>query len=366
MEKTKFRIVFFLLLLGFISAFFVVMIRQFLMTILLAAIFSGLAHPLYSKLRDLFRGRRVLASAVTLMLIIILILGPLLGFVGVLVGQTVQVSQAVGPWIQKQLLNTDSLTETIRNMPYAEHIMPYREQILTKLGALVGTVGNFLVNSLSATTKGTVQFFFYLFVLLYTMFFFLMDGKKFLKKILHYVPLSPGDEGRMVDRFVSVSKATIKGTLVIGILQGSLAGAALAIVGVKGSVFWGTIMAVLSIIPGIGTALVWVPVAVVKMATGHMAAGIFLFIFCGLLVGSIDNVLRPRLVGRDVKMHDLLILFSTMGGLFLFGITGFIIGPVLAALFVTVWEIYGVMFADVLDAGSVTTEDGGDGGSPPE
>jgi len=360
MDKKTFRIAFFLLLLVFISAFFVVMIRQFLVTILLAGIFSGLAHPLYSKLKSLFRGRRAFASAVTLLLILVLIVGPLIGFVGVLVNQAVQVSQAAGPWIQRQLSDPDKITELIQRLPYAERITPYREQIMTKVGAVVGTVGNFLVNSLSEMTRGTARFLFQMFILLYTMFFFLMDGKKLLRKILYYVPLSPGDEGQMLDRFVSVSKATIKGTLVIGVLQGTLAGIALAIVGMKGSVFWGTLMAVLSIIPGIGTALVWVPVAIFKLGTGQVASGIFLFIFCGLLVGSIDNVLRPRLVGRDVKMHDLLILFSTMGGLFLFGITGFIIGPILAALFVTVWEIYGVMFRDVLSFGSQESESGGD------
>jgi predicted PurR-regulated permease PerM len=107
-------------------------------------------------------------------------------------------------------------------------------------------------------------------------------------------------------------------------------------------------MVVLSIIPGIGTALVWVPAVIYLIAGGHYVTGIVLAIWCGVVVGTVDNVLRPRLVGKDTKMSDLLILLSTLGGIFLFGAVGFIIGPIVAALFVTVWDIYGVTFADYL------------------
>jgi len=120
--------------------------------------------------------------------------------------------------------------------------------------------------------------------------------------------------------------------------------------GIQGAAFWATIMAVLSIIPGIGTGLVWVPAAVILFAGGHVGKAIGLVLFCGLIVGSLDNFLRPRLVGKDTQMHDLLILLSTLGGIMLFGVLGFIIGPIVAALFVTVWDIYGVVFKDMLPA----------------
>ena len=154
----------------------------------------------------------------------------------------------------------------------------------------------------------------------------------------------------MLDKFRSVARATLKGTAVIGILQGGLAGLAFAVVGIPSAIFWGTIMAVLSIVPGIGTALVWGPAVIILAAGGHWIRAIGLGVFCGVVVGSIDNVLRPRLVGKDTEMHDLLILFATLGGISFFGIVGFIIGPILAALFVTIWEIYGTAFKDVLPA----------------
>jgi predicted PurR-regulated permease PerM len=356
MNKENFSRTFVILLVVFISLMFVAMIRTFLMTILLAAIFSGISQPLYARLVGLFRGRRALASLATLLVLLVVIVGPLLFFFGVLVTQAVQISQTVGPWIQTQIKEPDKLTELFDSVPALAKLEPYRAQILTKLGQAVGTVGNFLVVGLSATTKGTVTFFFHFFILLYSMFFFLMDGRKLLDRILYYIPLADDDESRMVDKFVSVTRATLKGTLIIGIVQGSLGGIGFAVAGIQGAVFWGTIMTVLSIIPGIGAALVWVPAVVYLVATGHIVSGVVLTLYCGLIVGTADNFLRPRLVGRDVKMHDLMILFGTLGGILLFGIAGFIIGPILAALFVTIWEIYGMVFRDVLPHRGAVTE----------
>jgi len=195
---------------------------------------------------------------------------------------------------------------------------------------------------------GTVNFVFMLFILLYAMFFFLVDGHKLLEKILYYIPLEDADERLLLNRFTSVSRATLKGTIVIGIIQGGLAGSALAVAGIPSAVFWGTVMVVLSIIPGIGTALVWGPAAMILAAQGHWGAAGGLVVFCGLVVGSVDNLLRPRLVGKDTEMHDLMILLSTLGGIGLFGFIGFVIGPIIAALFVTIWDIYAVVFKDML------------------
>jgi predicted PurR-regulated permease PerM len=213
---------------------------------------------------------------------------------------------------------------------------------------MVGKTGTFLFDSLSATTRGTVQFLFHFFVLLYTMFFFLMDGSGLLRRILYYLPLPAEDESRMVDKFLSVTRATIKGTLLIGVVQGGLAGIAFAAAGIHGALFWGAVMTVLSVVPGIGTAVVWVPATIILALRGHVMTAVGLALFCALVVGSVDNVLRPRLVGRDTQMHELLIFFGTIGGILLFGALGFIVGPILAALFVTVWDMYGIAFRDVL------------------
>jgi predicted PurR-regulated permease PerM len=201
---------------------------------------------------------------------------------------------------------------------------------------------------------GAVHLLFTLFVWLYTMYFFLMDGDKLLEKILYYLPLQDHDEQQMLDRFTSVTRATLKGTAVIGILQGGLAGLAFWAVGIPSATFWGVIMVVLSIIPSVGTAVVWLPAAIILGLGGAIGKAVGLLVFCGLAVGSLDNLLRPILVGKDTQMHELMIFFGTMGGIFMFGVVGVIIGPIIAALFVTIWEIYGQAFADVLpDTGYV-------------
>jgi predicted PurR-regulated permease PerM len=195
---------------------------------------------------------------------------------------------------------------------------------------------------------GAVNLLFMAFVMLYTMFFFFLDGEKLLNKILYYLPLQDQDEQRMLAKFTSVTRATLKGTAVIGILQGGLAGFAFWVVGIPSAVFWGTIMAVLSIIPGVGTALIWGPAAIILAAGGNFLKAGGLAVFCALVVGSIDNLLRPILVGKDTQMHELMIFFGTLGGIVMFGVMGIIIGPIVAALFVIIWEIYGAAFKDIL------------------
>lgn len=347
-SQEKFARSFLVLLVVGISIVFFFMIKGFLMAVLLAGIFSGMAFPLYTRFLKLFKGRKALSSATTIFLVLLVIVIPLTGFLGVAASQAVDVSQAVGPWIELQLTEPDALDALLSRIPFFDRLQPYQDQITAKVGELAGSIGTFLVGSVAAATRGTVTFLLQLFIMLYAMFFFLIDGKSILDRILYYMPLSPKEEDRMVEKFVSVATATLKGTLVIGIIQGGLAGTALFLAGIGGAAFWGTVMVVLSIVPGIGTALVWVPAVIYLVAGGNYGAGIALAVWCGVVVGTVDNVLRPRLVGKDTKMSDLLILLSTLGGIFFFGAVGFIIGPIVAALFITVWDIYGVTFKDYL------------------
>jgi predicted PurR-regulated permease PerM len=217
----------------------------------------------------------------------------------------------------------------------------------------VGAIGTFLANSVSAATRGTVVFFFHFFLLLYTIFFLLKDGPRMLATVMLYLPLEETDKHRLLDKFAAVTRATLKGTLLIGLAQGGLAGLAFWVAGIDGVIFWTALMIVLSIIPGIGSALVWVPAVILLVAQGQVVTGLLLAAFCGVIVGTVDNVMRPRLVGRDTKMHDLMILFSTLGGLIAFGAVGFIVGPILAALFISVWEMFGVTFRDSLPGPSI-------------
>ena len=354
MTETRFRQAFLLLLVTAISAAFVAMIRAFLLTILVAAIFAGLSYPVYQWVLDRVRGRTAVAAIATLLLLLTLVMAPLLAVLGAGANEGLRVTETLTPRLQQLVDEPGELDSRLRTLPGYHHIEPYRAQILTKAGELVGSTSAFLFAALSATTRATAVFIFHFFILLYTMFFFLIGGPGLLQAVLAYLPLTDADKQRMVGKFVSVTRATLKGTILIGAAQGLLGGLAFWAVGIDGAIFWGTVMTVLSIIPGVGGALVWVPAALILMTTGAVWRAIGLAVFCALVVGSVDNLLRPRLVGRDTKMHELLIFFSTLGGLMFFGAMGFILGPILAALFVTAWEMFGTAFRSALtEPGSV-------------
>ena len=345
----RFKQVFLIALVAVISAAFFAMVWMFAMTVLLAAIFAGLSYPLYVRLTAQIGGRFRLAAVITLLMVLVLILGPLAAVLAAGANEALRLGQTLVPRLQQLASEPGVVFDRLQEVPGYAMLEPYREQIITRLAELIGDTGTFLFSAFSATTKATALFVFNLFVLLYTMYFFLTGGPSLLRSVLAVLPLSELDKARMVDRFISVTRATLKGTVLIGTTQGILNGLAFWVVGIDGAIFWGTVMTVLSIIPGIGGALVWVPAAIILAVTGELVRAIGLSAFCGLVVGTIDNVMRPRLVGRDTEMHDLMIFFSTLGGLSLFGVTGFILGPLLAALFVTAWEMFGVMFQRELD-----------------
>jgi predicted PurR-regulated permease PerM len=348
MTETRFRQAFLLLLVTAISAAFVAMIRAFLLTILLAAIFTGLSYPVYQWLLRRLRGREALAAIATLVLLLTLVMAPLLAVLGAGGNEALRIAATIRPRLQQLVDEPGEFDSRLRALPGYDRIEPYRAQILTKAGELVGSTSAFLFAALSATTLATAVFIFHFFVLLYTMFFFLTGGPRLLGTVLAYLPLTEADKQRMLEKLVSVTRATLKGTILIGAAQGMLGGLAFWAVGLDGAIFWGTVMTALSILPGIGGALVWVPAAIILVTTGEIWRGIALALFCALIVGSVDNVLRPRLVGRDTQMHELMIFFSTLGGLLLFGAMGFILGPILAALFVTAWEMFGTAFRSAL------------------
>lgn len=337
-----------------VSFIFISMIWNYLMAMFLAAITAALLYPLYQRLINWFGGRKTLASMVTIIIFLLIIILPLGGLLGIITAQAIHVGQSVTPWIESHLNQTENISSLLEKLPYSDYLLEHQDEILQKLGQMVGSISRFLIDSLSAFTLMTVQFIFMTFIFLYTLFFFFIDGEEILHKILYYLPLEDKEEQLLLHKFTSVTRATIKGTAVIGIIQGGLAGIAFAVLGINSAVFWGTIMTVLTIIPLIGASLVWIPASIILIAGGATAQGVGLAIFCAVVATGSDNILRPRLVGKDTEMHELLIFFGTLGGLAMIGIVGFIIGPIIAALFITLWEIYGKVFKELLpDVGPI-------------
>jgi len=348
---TNLRTAFVLLLVAAVTAFFLAVAWPFLKPLLLGALLAGLFHPLYRWITRVLGGRQSLGAAVTLLVLLVLGLGPLSVFLGIVVQQALTVSDQAIPWLSQHLgaASTYNVHEwLVRRFPSLAEYIPSQEQLLQQVGTAAKTAGAFLVNFAASMTALTATFLLNLFVMLYAMFFFFRDGHTILERIFYYLPLNDEDETRMLARFTSITRATVKGTLVIGAIQGALAGVAFWVAGIDGAALWGTVMTILSIIPGIGAPLVWVPVVIVLFLNGQYLTATLLLVWCAAVVGTIDNFLRPVLVGRDAKMPDLLILIGTLGGLFLFGPIGFIVGPIICGLFLTVWDIYGATFKEVL------------------
>ena len=331
-----------------ISAVFLTMIHQFLMAIFMAGLFSAMVAPVHHLLTKKLGGRETLASILTVLGIVLLVLTPLTILFTLVVTQAISIGQSVTPWVQSFINEPTTLTVYLEKIPYYQEILPYRDVIVHKAGQLVGTVSTFLINSLSSFTKVTIDAVFSSIIMLYVMFYFLTMGDLLLQKILFFLPLDDRNEQQLLRRFTSVTRATIKGTLIIGIMQGTICGIAFAIAGIEGPVFWGSLMAVMSIIPAFGTAIIWFPALLILALAGNFTGVVILIVLCGAVAGNLDNLVRPRLVGKDTEMHDLFVLFGTLGGLSMFGLLGIIIGPIVAALFITIWEIYGVAFKDYL------------------
>lgn len=331
-----------------ISAVFLSMIQQFLMPLFMAGLFSAMLSPTHRWLNAKLGDRPQIASVLTVVAMVLLVLAPLSVLIGVVVGQAINVAQSITPFVQTLINEPTILNRYIEKIPYLDQLLPYRDVLIEKAGQLVGTVSSFLIDGLSSAANLTINAIFGTIVMLYVMFYFLFMGDVLLGKILYFLPLRDADEQLLLRRFTSVARATIKGTLIIGLLQGSICGLAFALAGINGSVFWGTVMAAASIIPAFGTALVWVPALVILLLIGDFSGALILALLCGAVAGNLDNLVRPRLVGKDTEMHDLFVLFGTLGGIAMFGILGIIIGPIIAALFITIWEIYGTVFSDYL------------------
>ena len=271
---------------------------------------------------------------------VLVVLLPLAGLLGLVAAEAINVGDAAVPWVQEKLNNPDQTRDLAASLPFYEQIAPCRDDILTRAGQAVGFVSRLLISGLSAATSGTLNFLFMLAVMLYSMYFFLEQGGRLVDRILSYLPLEEAEERLLLDKFRSVTRATLKGTAVIGLVQGTLAGAAFAVAGVPSALFWGALMVVLSVIPGIGIGLVWVPASIVLVAGGNTMAGVLLAVFCAGWSAASTTFCARAWWARTRRCPICSSCCRPWAGA-MFGMLGLIIGPILAALFVTVWEIYG-------------------------
>jgi predicted PurR-regulated permease PerM len=195
-------------------------------------------------------------------------------------------------------------------------------------------------------TQDTFDYVGGLFITLYLTFFLIRDGEAVARAVRRAVPLAPPHKRELFEKFATVIRATVKGSLLVAAVQGALGGIAFWFLGLSGAVLWAVLMAVLSLLPAIGAALVWLPVAAYLLLTGALWQGLALVAWGVLVIGLVDNVLRPVLVGKDTRMPDYVVMISTLGGVAVFGVNGLVVGPAIAAMFIAVWHIYATRHAD--------------------
>ncbi|MEM1116248.1 MAG: AI-2E family transporter [Bacteroidota bacterium] len=323
----------------------------FLMPVFWAVVLAVLFTPLFRRFDRLLRGRSTAASLLTLLTVLLLVVAPLVGLGAAVTQEAVGVYQRVATG-EIDITEPVAVVETLlpRLGQRAEELGVDFDQIRENVSASAVAVSRTIASRMLAVGQGTVEFTLLLAVTLYVLFFFVRDGDTLTEVMVRALPLGDPRERRLFTKFAAVTRATVKGTFVIAAVQGTIGGLAFMFLGLGSPLLWGVVMAVFSLLPAVGAAIVWVPAAIYLLATGAWVKALILAGVGAGIMGTVDNALRPILVGRDAGMPDYMILLSTLGGLATFGFSGLVIGPVVAGLFLTVWEIFTEEFGPADDA----------------
>lgn len=339
MDFSKIRHAVFFGLLIIVSVIFLYLIKPFAYPLFWAAIIAGLFYPVYDRIGRWIKHPN-LNAAITLTLIAFVILIPLSIIGTLLVSQSIDLYNAMDNNRSAINTNIQNITEWVKHNQFTAKLNIDEQFWAEKMSEITRTIVNFIFEGLKNWTQNSLAFLAQTVIMFYALFFFLRDGRKMLRFLMHLCPLGDKHEAILYEKFTTTAGATIKGTVLIGLIQGTIGTILFWATGIQGAVVWGLVMAAASILPPFGTGLVWLPAGVIMLISGDYVAGIAILATGVLIIGTIDNFLRPVLVGKDTQMHPVLILISTLGGILLFGITGFIIGPIITSIFISFWQIY--------------------------
>lgn len=338
---------FFFLLIGVgVTVFFI--FKPFLTAIVAASILSILFKPTYRFFTKLFRDNEIAGSFAACLVVALMIVTPIILTLSLAVAEANNLYHTLG---EARTLDqmVDSSAKYLNEQPYAHYVFPEGTFDPVRISDDIKRFSENALGILQAAYQSVTHFIFWVFVMFFTLFYLFIDGEKAFKYLLRLSPLKNEHEKLLATKFVSISRATLRGTLVVGTIQGLLGGLAFWIVGVPSPAIWGLMMVLLSMIPMVGSALIWLPAGLVLLFIGDVWQGVFLLAFGFGVISLIDNILRPRLVGKDTQMHPLMIFFAILGGIAFFGLPGFVIGPILVSLFLALSEIYAIEFKSQLD-----------------
>jgi len=340
----RLNLIFFLILLvgAALLVFFVA--RVFLLPILLAAIAAALFHPLHRRILKRVKQRSTLAAFISLVIFCLIILIPIAVLAYLVIENVIEVGRLINrniPQIRSWLQNIDS---AILNLPFVEG---QRISGLIDSTRVVGIIQQSLSSILQSTTNlmgNVARVLLLFFVFLYSLFFMVRDGDKALLSASAAIPLPKEDKLAIINKFVSVSRATLKSTLLIGGIQGTIGAILFFALGIPGSVLFGVLLLVLAAIPGLGPAVIWLPATLILFALGNYLQAAIMIVIGGALIPLVDYLLRPRLVGKDTQLHPLLVFIGVLGGISLFGIWGLLFGPLAMSVAVTLLSIFKRIF----------------------
>lgn len=326
-----------------VSLAFAWILWPFYGAVLWATVIAILFAPLYRRLSRAMRQRRTLAALATVLFIVLMVILPLTLIAAALLHE----ASSVYARIQSGELNFGRYFQQVFDALPAWSAALLDRFGLTNLGAVQARLSaglmrgsQFLAGQAINIGQNTFDFIVSLFLMLYLLFFLLRDGEELSRRIKEAIPLRGEQQRALFSKFTVVIRATVKGNIVVAVLQGALGGLILWFLDIHAPLLWAVLMAFLSLLPAVGAGLVWLPLAVYFLATGAVWQGIVLIAYGVLVIGLVDNVLRPVLVGQDTKMPDYVVLISTLGGIATLGLNGFVIGPVIAAMFIAVWDIF--------------------------
>ena len=334
---------FFVLLLAAVTLAFGWILLPFFGAVFWGAVLAIVFAPLFRRFAVSMGGRRTLAALATLAVIVLIVILPL-ALIGVaLVDEATTVFQR---------LRSGELNFALYFQQIVGALPSWASGWLDRVG--LNNLAALQLKFTTALTQGsqliaqraldigqnTLEIVTSFFVAMYLLFFLLRDGGSLARMVRDAIPLAPAHKRDLFAKFTTVIRATVKGNILVAVAQGALGGLAFWFLDVHAPVLWAALMAFLSLLPAIGAALIWLPVALYLLATGAVWQGIGLIVFGVVVIGLVDNLLRPLLVGKDTKMPDYVVLMSTLGGMAVFGLSGFVIGPVIAAMFIAVWHLF--------------------------
>ncbi|MES2674219.1 MAG: AI-2E family transporter [Pseudomonadota bacterium] len=340
----------FLLFLILVSCSFLWILKPFFSAVFWAVAIAIIFFPIQQRLLKRWPNRPNFAALMTLLLCIVVVILPVIFVIGSVIEEAVLVYES----IQSGKINPTQYIESIgKGFPLLNSLLERvgldLDRIKTDAINALTTSGKFLAMHTLAIGQNAFSFLVSLAIMLYITFFLLRDGKKLTDLLVLAMPLGDSRERTLITVFAEVIRATIKGNIVIALLQGTIGGVTLWALDIHAAMLFGALMAMFSLIPAVGSALVWAPIALYLAATGDTTSALILTGVGAGVIGMLDNVLRPILVGRDTQLPDYVVLLSTLGGISLFGVNGFVIGPVVAAMFIAFWGIF-IREVDVLAA----------------